>query len=163
MSLTHLPGKRSLVLTPSCFLVEPNTTVLAGMFTPIANVSVANSSYNWHDEESSSLIAAFQLEQSWDIHHIPLQVPSETAVRSPEKSRGYKATNLSLFNMAMLADPKANFDFRPCESSLLKTCSYLFDDGQDPTMVDSYSSLQQVSHPQYLKEKEEEKWLRKLF
>ena len=56
--------------------------------------------------------------------------------------------------MAMLEDLKANFDFRPCESSLLKMCSYLFDDGQDPTMVDSYSSLQQVPHPQYLKDKE---------
>lgn len=40
-----LPGKRSLVLTPSCFLVESNTTVLAGIFTPMANVSVANNNY----------------------------------------------------------------------------------------------------------------------
>ena len=40
----YIPGRRSLVFTPSCFLVESNTTVLAGMFTPMANVSVANSS-----------------------------------------------------------------------------------------------------------------------
>ena len=30
---------------PSCFLVPLNTTVLAGMLTPIANVSVANSTF----------------------------------------------------------------------------------------------------------------------
>ena len=41
---TYIPVCRSLILTPSCFLVESNTTVLAGMFTPIANVSVANRS-----------------------------------------------------------------------------------------------------------------------
>ena len=40
----YIPGRRSLVFTPSCFLVESNTTVLAGIFTPMANVSVANSS-----------------------------------------------------------------------------------------------------------------------
>lgn len=34
----HLPLKR----VPSCFLMELNTTALAGIFTPIANVSVAN-------------------------------------------------------------------------------------------------------------------------
>ncbi len=37
------PGSKSLKFVPSCFLIESNTTVLAGMFTPIANVSVANS------------------------------------------------------------------------------------------------------------------------
>ena len=40
----HVPGRRSLVFTPSCFLFESNTTVLAGIFTPMANVSVANRS-----------------------------------------------------------------------------------------------------------------------
>lgn len=37
------PGSRFLNPVPSCFLMLSNTTVLAGMFTPIANVSVANS------------------------------------------------------------------------------------------------------------------------
>lgn len=40
----YIPGRRSLVFTPSCFLFESNTTVLAGIFTPMANVSVANRS-----------------------------------------------------------------------------------------------------------------------
>lgn len=38
----YSPDKRSRKAVPSCFLIESNTTVLAGMLTPIANVSVAN-------------------------------------------------------------------------------------------------------------------------
>lgn len=39
------PGSRFLKPVPSCFRMLSNTTVLAGMFTPIANVSVANSTW----------------------------------------------------------------------------------------------------------------------
>lgn len=39
------PGSRFLKPVPSCFLMLSNTTVLAGMFTPIANVSVAKSTW----------------------------------------------------------------------------------------------------------------------
>eukprot|EP00968_Pinguiococcus_pyrenoidosus_P004398 scaffold298_cov247-Pinguiococcus_pyrenoidosus.AAC.24 len=39
----YSPGKRSRKLRPSCFLVPLKTTVRAGMFTPMAKVSVANS------------------------------------------------------------------------------------------------------------------------
>ena len=38
----YSPVKRSRKTVPSCFLIESKTTVLAGMLTPIANVSVAN-------------------------------------------------------------------------------------------------------------------------
>lgn len=41
----YIPGVRSLFLVPSCFCIASNTTVRAGMFTPIANVSVANNSW----------------------------------------------------------------------------------------------------------------------
>src|SRR4029434_9199992 len=37
-----LPGSRFLKPVPSCLRMESNTTVLAGMFTPMAQVSVAN-------------------------------------------------------------------------------------------------------------------------
>lgn len=39
------PGSRFRKPVPSCFLMLSNTTVLAGMFTPIAKVSVANSTW----------------------------------------------------------------------------------------------------------------------
>lgn len=39
------PGRRFLKPVPSCFLMLSNTTVLAGMFTPMAKVSVANSTW----------------------------------------------------------------------------------------------------------------------
>lgn len=44
------PGSRFLKPVPSCFLMLSNTTVLAGMFTPIANVSVANSTWEMKGE-----------------------------------------------------------------------------------------------------------------
>lgn len=43
------PGRRFLKPVPSCFLMLSNTTVLAGMFTPMAKVSVANSTWRMGD------------------------------------------------------------------------------------------------------------------
>lgn len=41
-------GANILFSTPSNFDIVSKTTVLAGMFTPIANVSVANNSFTWN-------------------------------------------------------------------------------------------------------------------
>ena len=40
----YSPGSNSRNFVPSCFRIESKTTVLAGMFTPIAKVSVAKRS-----------------------------------------------------------------------------------------------------------------------
>ena len=49
----EIPGSRFLKPVPSCFLILSNTTVLAGMLTPMANVSVANRT--WEGERGERL------------------------------------------------------------------------------------------------------------
>lgn len=43
---TYSPGSRSRKVEPSCLRMESNTTVRAGMFTPMAKVSVANKTWD---------------------------------------------------------------------------------------------------------------------
>lgn len=43
---TYSPGSRSRKVEPSCFRMESNTTVRAGIFTPMAKVSVANKTWD---------------------------------------------------------------------------------------------------------------------
>lgn len=55
-----VPGSRFLKPVPSCFRMLSNTTVRAGMLTPMAKVSVANSTLT-RPRENSISITSFRM------------------------------------------------------------------------------------------------------
>lgn len=71
------PGSRFLKLVPSCFRMLSNTTVLAGMFTPMAKVSVANSTWRTGNTFHNRKRAAGCSALTWTLR--PLSHLDQTA------------------------------------------------------------------------------------
>ena len=62
---TYSPGSRSRKVEPSCFRMESNTTVRAGIFTPMAKVSVANKTWDGEGKRGSAKGLNTAVAQPW--------------------------------------------------------------------------------------------------
>lgn len=62
---TYSPGSRSRKVEPSCFRMESNTTVRAGIFTPMAKVSVANKTWDGEGKRGSAKGLNTAVPQPW--------------------------------------------------------------------------------------------------